>query len=80
VPDQPYTGPPPAGKRPYTAIIAAKEAGASDTDLLARIDRENAVYSLTTPEIQQLRAAGVSQAVIEAMLRSGRVATPAVTP
>jgi hypothetical protein len=77
VPDQAYTGPPPAGKRPYEAIVAAREKGASDADLLAKIEREKVVYSLTTPEIQELHAAGVSQAVIEAMLRSGRVATPA---
>ncbi|HWZ86458.1 MAG TPA: hypothetical protein VN032_09675 [Thermoanaerobaculia bacterium] len=77
VPDQPYTGPPPAGERPSAAIVAAKENGASDAQLLAKIEREKVVYSLTTPEIQKLRAAGISQAVIEAMLRSGRVATPA---
>ena len=80
VPEQPYTGPPPAGERPYAAIMAAKEKGASDADLFAKIEREKTVYSLTTPEIQKLRAAGVSQAVIEAMLRSGRVATPAASP
>lgn len=76
VPQQPYTGPPPAGERPYAAIVAAKEKGASEADLLAKVARDNVAYSLTTPEIQQLRAAGVSQAVIEAMLRSGRAATP----
>jgi hypothetical protein len=80
VPEQPYTGPPPAGERPYGAIVAAKEKGASDADLLAKIEREKTVYSLTTPEIQKLRAAGVSQAVIEAMLRSGRAATPPAAP
>ena len=78
VPDQAYTGPPPrAVDRPYAAIVAAKQKGATDADLLAKIGRENVAYSLTTPEIQQLHAAGVSQTVIEAMLRSGRSATPA---
>jgi hypothetical protein len=77
VPQQPYTGPPPAGERPYAAIVAAKEKGASEADLLAKVARDNAVYSLTTPEIQKLRAAGVSQSVIEAMLRSGLAATAA---
>lgn len=77
VPDQAYTGPPPrAEDRPYAAIVAAKQKGATDADLLAKISRENVAYSLTTPELQQLRAAGVSPAVIEAMLRSGRSATP----
>ena len=77
VPDQPYTGPPPAGERPYAAIVAAKAKGASDVELLAKVERENTPYSLTTAEIQKLRAAGVSEAVIEAMLRSGRTRTTA---
>lgn len=86
VPDQPYTGPPPPGERPYAAIVAAKEKGASNAQLLAKVDGEHKPYSLTTPEIQKLRAAGVSEDVIEAMLRSGRTpkpvaaATPAPTP
>jgi hypothetical protein len=85
VPDQPYTGPPPAGEKPYAAIVAAKAKGASNADLLAKVERENTRYSLTTPEIQKLRSAGVSETVIEAMLRSGRAqtpaaATPATTP
>jgi hypothetical protein len=79
VPDQPYTGaPPPAGARPYAAILTAKAAGASNAELLAKVEREKVRYTLTTPEIQNLRAAGVSEPVIEAMLRSGRSAmTPA---
>jgi hypothetical protein len=77
VPDQPYTGPPPAVEKPYAAIVAAKQKGASNADLLAKVEREKIVYSLTTPEIQQLRAAGISETVIEAMLRSGRA--PAAT-
>ncbi len=82
VPEQPYTGPPPpASGRPYAAILAAKKNGASNEELLAKVDREHVTYSLTTPEIQDLRFAGVSGAVIEAMLRSGRAPTPgAATP
>ncbi|HEY1435485.1 MAG TPA: hypothetical protein VGG65_08925 [Thermoanaerobaculia bacterium] len=77
VPDQAYTGPPPpAQDRPYAAIIGAKEKGASEADLLAKVARDNVAYALTTPEIQNLRAAGVSRTVIEAMLRSGHRATP----
>ena len=78
VPDQPYTGPPPpASERPYFAILAAKEKGASNAELLAKVEGEHKPYSLTTPEIQKLRAAGVSEDVIEAMLRAGRTPTPA---
>ena len=80
VPDQPYTGPPAANGKPYEAIVAAKERGASNAELKARVEREGVVYSLSTPEIQKLRAAGVSTDVIEAMMRSGRRPTSAVTP
>ena len=52
---------------------------------LAKVERDGVRYSLTTPEIQKLRAAGVSETVIEAMLRSGRTPapvgpTPVLTP
>jgi hypothetical protein len=77
VPDQPYVGTPSAGEKPYLAIVRAKEAGATDAELLSRIEKGNARYSLSTPDIQRLRAAGVSPKVIEAMLRSGRTPAPA---
>jgi len=76
VPDQPVTGPAATGK-PYEAILAAKERGVSNAELKARVEREGVAYSLTTPEIQKLRAAGVSGDVIEAMMRSGRTPSPA---
>jgi hypothetical protein len=79
VPDQPYVGTPSAGEKPYLAIVRAKEAGATDAELLSRIEKGGVRYSLSTPEIQQLRAAGVSPKVIEAMLRSGRTPVPAPT-
>ncbi len=79
VPDQPYVGTPrPAGAKPYEAILKAKEAGVSNKELLAKVRREKVVYSLTTYDIQKLRAAGVSPDVIEAMMRSGRSATTPV--
>lgn len=81
IPDQPFTGPPPPkSSRPYSAIVRARQAGTSNADLLAKVEREKVSYTLTTPEIQDLRAAGVSEAVIEAMLRAGRAPTPAATP
>lgn len=79
VPDQPYFGTPRPSSKPYASILAAKQAGAMDADLLARVEREGTVYSLTTAEIQELRSAGVSSSVIEAMLRSGRTPRPATT-
>ncbi len=79
VPDQPYVGTPRPGEvKSYEAILKAKEAGVSNKDLLARVRRAKIVYSLTTYDIQKLRAAGVSSDVIEAMMRSGRSATTPV--
>ena len=79
VPDQPYVGTPrPAAAKPYETILKAKETGASNKDLLAKVRREKVVYSLTTYDIHKLRAAGVSSDVIEAMMRSGRTGTTPV--
>jgi hypothetical protein len=80
VPDPPYVGTPAAGERPYEAIVRAKEAGATEGQLLDRVAKEGVRYSLSTPDIQKLRAAGVSPRVIEAMLHSGRTPAPATTP
>jgi hypothetical protein len=85
VPDQPFRGqlPPEEGKA-YTEIIRLRENGQSNEALLQKVQTEKIRYSLTTAQIQKLRASGVSTAVIEAMLASGRAAratpTPAVTP
>jgi len=77
VPDQPViatdTAPAPMPKA-YAEILRLKETGRSDDFLLAKIRTENVNYHLTTSEIQSLRAAGVSQVVLEAMLRSGQPA------
>ena len=79
VPDQPYVGTPgPGAGKPYEAILKAKDAGATNKDLLAKVRREKVVYSLTTYDIQKLRAAGISSDVIEAMMRSGRSGTTPV--
>lgn len=80
VPDQPYRGTPRPAAKPYEAILSAKKAGASEGELLERIEREGTVYSLTTAQIQELREAGVSSRVIEVMLRSGRTPQPPRTP
>ena len=80
VPEQAWRGRPGPAEKPYEAILSAKEKGASDADLLAKVESEHVVYSLTTSEIQQLRAAGVPERVLEAMLRSGRTPAPAATP
>jgi len=76
VPDPPYVGTPAAGEKAYEPILRAKEAGASEEELLAHVAKSDVRYSLSTPDIQILRAAGVSPKVIEAMLRSGRAPLP----
>ncbi len=79
VPDQPYVATPgPGAAKSYEAILKARESGATNKDLLAKVHREKVVYSLTTYDIQKLRAAGVSSDVIEAMMRSGRSGTTPV--
>ena len=58
-----------------------KEAGASEEALLEEIRQTGTRYTLTTLDIQELRDAGFSSRLIEAMLRSGRgPVTPAPSP
>jgi hypothetical protein len=58
--------------RPYRDILSLKEAGFSDDFLLNKIRTDDVRYQLTTSEILRLRSAGLSEAVIAAMLRSGQ--------
>ncbi len=60
--------------RPYGEIVRLRESGRSNEWLLEKVRNENVLYSLSTFDIQKLRAAGVSEQVIEAMLASGRTA------
>ncbi len=62
----------PAPHRPYQDILKLKQAGLSDEFLLNKIRTDNVPYQLTTPEIVELRDAGISEAVLEAMMRSGQ--------
>ena len=78
VPDQPWVGTPAAGEKPYAAIVRMKQAGASEEKLLEAVRATNKRYALTTAEIQQLRAEGISPRVIEAMIQSGAAVTPGV--
>ena len=77
VPDQPYVGTPRPVEQPYLVILGMKDRGATNEELLAKVRGENVVYSLSTYDIQRLRASGVSQEVIAAMLGAGRTTTPA---
>ncbi len=82
VPDQPYVGTPRPVEQPYLEIMRLKSRGATNDELLAKVQRENVAYSLSTYDIQKLRASGISEEVIAAMLssgRGGRTVTPVST-
>ena len=51
-----------------------KQAGLSDEFLLNKIRTDNVPYQLTTREIVELRGAGVTEPVLQAMMRSGQPA------
>ncbi len=62
----------PMAARPYQDVLKLKRAGLSDEFILNKVRSENVNYSLNTTEIVELRSAGVSETVLEAMLRSGQ--------
>lgn len=74
IPDQPPASTDTAGvaTRAHADILKLKQAGFSEEFLLSKIRVENVNFQLTTTEILDLRAAGLSEAVLETMLRSGR--------
>jgi hypothetical protein len=59
-------------------IIELSKAGLSDDVLLALIEVDRSVFSIDTKTLKQLKDSGVKDAVIVAMIRSGR--TPAPEP
>jgi hypothetical protein len=63
-----------APPRPYQDVLKLKQAGLSDEFILNKIRTDNVAYGLTTPEIVELRSSGISETVIEAMMRSGQPA------
>jgi hypothetical protein len=72
VPDQTYVGTPASSEKPYAEILRMKQAGASEEKLLEKIAAGKKVYSMSLEDVRTLRGAGVSYAVIEAMMQSGR--------
>ena len=53
-------------------VIELSKAGLSEQVLLALIEVDRGVYSIDTATLKQLKAAGVSDAVIVALIKSGR--------
>jgi len=54
--------------------VTLKQAGASEEVLLNKVRADGVNYGLTTADVVELRAAGFSETVLEAMLRSGQPA------
>jgi len=72
--------PPPApvvASRPYQDIVKLKQAGLTDEFILNKVRTDNIPYQLTTSEIVELRNAGISESVLQAMMRSGQPAATA---
>jgi hypothetical protein len=86
--ETPPAPPPPSPTAEQPAASAAqevlrlKEAGYSEEFLLNKIRRENKTYVLSTDDLVSLRKAGLSETVIEALLRSGNPPSgaPAAAP
>jgi hypothetical protein len=53
-------------------IVSLAKSGATDTVILAIIDRDRTVFTIEPEQIAALQRAGLSERVILAMLRSGR--------
>jgi hypothetical protein len=53
-------------------IVGLAHAGVTDTVILALIDRDKTIFSLDPERLVMLKAEGVSEPVIIAMLKSGR--------
>jgi hypothetical protein len=66
-----------APPRPYHDILKLKQAGLTDEFILNKVRTDNVPYQLTTSEIVELRSAGISETILEAMMRSGQ--PPATT-
>ena len=61
-------------------VVELTKAGLSEPVLLALIEVDRTVFTLDTPALKQLKDAGVSDAVIIAMIRSGRDTPPQAEP
>jgi hypothetical protein len=64
--------PAPVSSRPYQDILKLKQAGLTDEFILNKVRTDNVPYQLTTSEIVELRNGGISENVLQAMMRSGQ--------
>ena len=61
-------------------LIELSKAGLGDEVLVALVEADGTVFSLDAPKILELRAAGVSERVITAMLKNASRPSPASSP
>src|SRR4051794_5674637 len=61
-------------------LIELSKAGLGDEVLVALIEADGTIFNLDAPKIPQLRAEGVSERVITAMIRNASHAAPAQSP
>jgi hypothetical protein len=70
----------PKASRPWEDVVRLHKAGLSEDFLVRKVGRDGVAYDLSTDDIIACKAAGLPEAVIEAMLRSSKGALPAATP
>ena len=68
--------PSPASAVTTKDVVSLSKAGVSDEVLLALIDRDKTIFTLDPDQLIALRNEGVSEAVVLAMLKSGRQEPP----
>lgn len=68
---QSHALPPPVNGISFSEVIRLSQAGLSDDTIIAQIKRRPSPFSLSLDQVLQLKDAHVSNAVIEAMMRSG---------
>src|ERR1035438_10699596 len=77
LPAQSHAPPPPVGGIGLTDVIRLSQAGLSDSTIIAQIKRRPQPFNLSPDDLLQLKAAHVSNSVIDAMM--GAAITPPMT-
>src|SRR5215831_4241191 len=57
-------------------IVALSKAGVSEPVILALIDRDKPIFTITPDDLIMLKKEGVTEAIVVAMLHSGRDEVP----
>jgi len=72
--------PAPASAVTINEILSLSKAGVSEPVILALIDRDKTVFTLSAEQLVTLQKAGVTDTIVIAMLRSGREEPPPAAP